>query len=130
MGLVLRENIDRRLTIADDYELIVRTFLKTRMVRIPKLLYLQFYHNNNTQNATRADIQRRVKSIKDFYNKKIYERFIELGVRDWAYEENPWEPLLVESKFGDEENYVNYILEDKINFNPYHVYNQCVNWIV
>jgi glycosyltransferase involved in cell wall biosynthesis len=121
---------NRRLTIADDYELIVRTFLKTRMVRIPKLLYLQFYHNNNTQNATRADIQRRVKSIKDFYNKKIYERFIELGVRDWAYEENPWEPLLVESKFGDEENYVNYILEDKINFNPYHVYNQGVNWIV
>jgi glycosyltransferase involved in cell wall biosynthesis len=113
---------NRRLTIADDYELIVRTFLNTRMVRIPKLLYLQFYHNSNTQNSTRADIQRRVKSIKDFYNQRIYERFIELGVNDWAYEGNPWEPLLSESKFGIEENYVNYIFDNKVDVNINHNY--------
>ena len=68
---------NRRLTIADDYELIVRTFLKTRMVRIPKLLYLQYYHNNNTQNQTRADIQRRVKTISSYYNASINKRFID-----------------------------------------------------
>ena len=99
---------NRRLTIADDYELIVRTFLKTKMVRIPKLLYLQFYHNNNTQNQTRADIQRRVKSIREHYNEAIHQRFLELGVVDWAYDYYPPEPLWCDSKFGEEENYVNY----------------------
>ena len=59
---------------------------------------------------------------------RIYERFKELGVRDWAYEENRWNPLLVHSKFGEEENYVNYILDDKINLNS--MYNRGVNWIL
>ncbi len=102
---------NRRLTIADDYELVVRTFLKTRMVRIPKLLYLQFYHNSNTQNLTRSDIQRRVKSIRYHYNEDIHKRFIELGVKDWAYEFNNVDPLWAPSVFGEEENYVNYIME-------------------
>ena len=99
---------NRKLTIADDYELIVRTFLKTKMVRIPKLLYLQYYHNNNTQNQTRADIQRRVRTISEYYNESIHNRFLELGVVDWAYDFNSKEPLCCESKFGNEENYVNY----------------------
>jgi hypothetical protein len=81
------------------------------MVKIPKMLYLQFYHNSNTQNATRKDIQRRVKSISNFYNLEIKKRFEELGVKDWAYEINPQYPLSVESKFGDGENYVNYIMD-------------------
>ena len=98
---------NRRLTIADDYELVVRTFLKTKMVRIPKLLYLQFYHNNNTQNATRSDIQRRVRTISNHYNHQIYQRFKELGVVDWAYESNPENPIWVDSRFGNQENYVN-----------------------
>lgn len=100
---------NRRLTIADDYELIVRTFLKTRMVKIPKLLYLQFYHNSNTQDLTRKDIQRRVKSIMHFYNHNIKKRFEELGLVDWAYDENPTNPLAVESRFGSLEGYANFI---------------------
>lgn len=98
---------NRRLTIADDYELIVRTFLKTKMVRIPELLYLQFYHDTNTQNITRADIQRRVRSIRNYYNEKIRDRFIELGYSDWAYDFNKLDPLSCPSKFGKEENAVN-----------------------
>jgi hypothetical protein len=86
---------NRRLTIADDYELIVRTFLKGKMVRIPKMCYLQHYHNSNTQDATRADIQRRVRSIASYYNEQIKKRFEELGMKDWAYEANPVNPLLV-----------------------------------
>ncbi len=100
---------NRNLSIADDYELIVKTFLNTTMIKIPKLLYLQFYHNNNTQNLTRADIQRRVRSISEYYNEKIHDRFIELGVIDWAYNFNNEYPLCAESKFGDEEKYVNKI---------------------
>ena len=106
---------NRRLTIADDYELIVRSFLKTKFLRIPKLCYLQFFHNsnglNNTQNSSRADIQRRVRTIATHYNEKIHQRFIELGVKDWAYDEFPYNPLLAESKFGDNENLVNYTME-------------------
>ena len=109
---------NRRLSIADDYELVVRTFLNTRMVKIPKLLYLQYYHNSNTQNATRSDIQRRVRSISNHYNVKIKDRFNELGCNDWAFESNPNHPLMVPSRFGDDENYVNYIMEfDKYDYN-------------
>ena len=94
---------NRRLSIADDYELIIRTFLKTRMVRVPKLLYLQFYHNANTQNATRKDIQRRVRSISNFYNDQIHNRFIELGYQDWAYDNSPHNPLMSESRLNQSE---------------------------
>jgi glycosyltransferase involved in cell wall biosynthesis len=104
---------NRRLSIADDYELIVRTFLHTKMVRIPKLLYLQFYHNSNTQNATRKDIQRRVRTISNFYNERIKNRFEELGVRDWAYEFNPQSPLNAPSLFGNDECVVNYVMNLK-----------------
>lgn len=113
---------NRRLPIADDYELIVRTFLKTKMVRIPKLLYLQFYHDNNTQNSSRADIQRRVRSISSFYNEQIKDRFRELGYRDWAYEGNNQNPIMVESKFGEEECAVNYIFGESRDI----VYNEGV----
>jgi glycosyltransferase involved in cell wall biosynthesis len=104
---------NRRLSIADDYELLVRTFLMTKMVRIPKLLYLQFYHNSNTQNATRKDIQRRVRSISNYYNKQIKDRFNQLGLVDWAYEFNPNNPLSCQSKFGYEENPANHIFNMK-----------------
>ncbi len=115
---------NRRLSIADDYELIVRTFLKTKMVRIPKLLYLQFYHNSNTQNATRADIQRRVKSISNFYNEKIKNRFEELGFEDWAYKYNPQQPLSAPSLFGKSESFVNYIMSEQKNEYTYNWENQ------
>ena len=107
---------NRDLAIADDYELIVRTFLKTKFVRIPKLGYLQYiYHNangRNTHDLSRADIQRRVRSIMYYYNDAINERFKELGVFDYAYDENKDNPLNVESRFGEKENYVNYIYND------------------
>lgn len=103
---------NRNLSIADDYELLVRTFLKTKFVRIPKMLYLQFFHNSNTQNTSRADIQRRVRAISSYYNEQIKQRFEELGVQDWAYEENPKWPTNSESRFGDKEGSVNYIFDD------------------
>jgi len=93
---------NRRLTIADDYELVVRSFLSTRFVRIPKCCYIQYYYGQNTQDsnggATRQDIQRRVRTIARFYNEDIKNRFEELGMTDWAYEENPQNPLWTPSK--------------------------------
>lgn len=79
---------DRNMRIADDYELIVRTFLVTRMCRIPKLLYIQRFDGNNSQdNGNRADIQLKVKEIQTYYNDAIKARFDELGIEDFAYEE-------------------------------------------
>lgn len=103
---------NRDLAIADDYELVVRTFLNTKICKIPKLGYLQFIHSNNTHDLSRADIQRRVRTIMYYYNEKIAKRFEELGVEDYVYKENPNNPLAVESRFGEKENYVNYIYEN------------------
>lgn len=102
---------NRDLSIADDYELVVRTFLNTIMMRIPKLCYLQFIHSSNSHDASRRDIQRRVRTIMYHYNDRIAQRFEELGVEDYVYKENKEFPLNVESRFGDQENYVNKIYQ-------------------
>lgn len=101
---------NRRLTIADDYELIVRTFLISRFCHINACGYIQFIYNSNGQNthdATRGDIQRRVRTIANHYNHDIAHRFHYLGKKDWAYEFNSNNPLLAESRYGEEENAVN-----------------------
>jgi glycosyltransferase involved in cell wall biosynthesis len=105
---------NRRLSIADDYELLVRTFLNTTMLRIPRLEYLQFIHNDggNTHNLSRKDIQRRVRTISGYYNQKIKNRFEELGFKDWAWEENPTNPTWSNSRFGQDEGHVNLVWED------------------
>jgi len=104
---------NRRLSIADDYELLIQTFLTTKIVRIPKLEYLQFIHNDggNTHNLSRSDIQRRVRTISSYYNEKIKSRFEELGLIDWAYEGNPQNPTWTPSQFGETENAVNIVGE-------------------
>lgn len=97
---------NRRLSIADDYELIVRTFLHTKFVKIPRCGYLQFQWGGNSQNPTRADIQRRVNTIATHYNNAIKERFEDLGFEDYAYTGSRV------PRFGNEENKVNYTYED------------------
>lgn len=108
---------NRSLTIADDYELVVRSFLYSKICRIPKLTYIQFLYNNasgrNTHDLSRADIQRRVRTIAAHYNEQIKERFEELGVHDWAYEANPHYPILTESRYGEDEGYVNIIYQEQ-----------------
>ena len=104
---------NRDLSIADDYELIVRTFLHTKMCKIAELGYIQFIHDSgqaqNSHDIARADIQRRVKTIREHYNDDIANRFEELGVEDYPYKLNKMDTLDVKSRFGADENYVNYI---------------------
>jgi glycosyltransferase involved in cell wall biosynthesis len=94
---------NRRLAIADDYELIVRSFLNTEFCHIKALGYDQKIYNNqsgqNTHNATRGDIQRRVRTIMYFYNELIANRFKDKGYNDWAYNSNKNNPLMVGSIF-------------------------------
>lgn len=107
---------NRNLAIADDYELIVRTFLKTITCKIPKLGYVQFLYNNatgqNTHDLARADIQRRVRTIGYYYNEQIKDRFEELGLKDWAYSENPHAPLNAPPRYGKEEMAANIVYNE------------------
>ena len=77
---------NKALPIADDYEIMVRTFLETRMVRVPKLCYIQ-HISNTTQQVRNRDIHRHVRSIRDHYDRMIHERFLELGCDDFSWDE-------------------------------------------
>jgi glycosyltransferase involved in cell wall biosynthesis len=98
---------NRRLSIADDYELVLRTFLATRMVHVPRFCYLQYFSRTgaapNTQTGAVGDIQRRVRSIFWLYNDRIRQRFEELGLKDWAAEQYPQNPMAAPSRFEAEE---------------------------
>ena len=108
---------NRSLTIADDFELVIRSFLYSKICKIPKLSYIQFLYNNqggrNTHDLSRADIQRRVRTIAQYYNEQINARFIELGIEDWAYNESPDYPISAESRYGEEEGVANETYAEK-----------------
>ncbi len=78
---------NKELHVADDYEIMVRTFLKTRMVRVPRLCYLQ-YVSNSTQQLRNQDIQRHVRSIRTHYDRMIHNRFLELRCEDFIWNDN------------------------------------------
>lgn len=80
-----------KLYVADDYEIIVRSFLVTKFLHIPKMCYLQYYRNPgenviNTQDIRRSEIQRLVRHIATFYDKAIHDRILELGYEDWVWQ--------------------------------------------
>lgn len=77
--------------IADDYELIVRSFLNTKFTHIPVCCYAQRFDGNNSQYKKNSDsdgqgniedIQRRVRLISIYYKDKIHNRLEELGLDD------------------------------------------------
>jgi hypothetical protein len=74
------------LHVADDYELLVRTFLKTRMVRVPKLCYLQ-YISKTAQQVRNKDIHRHVRSIRGHYDRMIHDRLLDLGCEDFIWDQ-------------------------------------------
>jgi glycosyltransferase involved in cell wall biosynthesis len=73
--------------VADDYELMVRTFLHTRMVRVPRMCYVQYrnYDTGNTHRERNQEIQRLVRYFSQFYDRPIHERLLELGVDDFVW---------------------------------------------
>ena len=78
---------NRLLHVADDMELMIRTFLATTMVRIPTLCYLQYQDGDNTQRIRNKDIQRHVRYLKWRYDRAIHDRLLALGVDDWIWDE-------------------------------------------
>lgn len=84
------------LSVLDDMELLIRTFLKTKMIKIDKVLYIQYQDegergsesNNNTQSVRFAEIQRTVWILKNHYDNDIHNRILELGFKDDPWDEN------------------------------------------
>jgi O-antigen biosynthesis protein len=77
--------------VCDDYELVIRTFLTTRMVHIQRFGYIQYFNDKstgNTQWQRNAEIQRLVKYFRARYNDQIHQRFVELGVDDFIWRED------------------------------------------
>lgn len=69
------------LHVADDFEIIIRTFLQTELFHLPKLCYLQYLDGGkNTQDVRRKEIQRLVRYIAAFYEKRIDARLKELNL--------------------------------------------------
>ncbi len=78
---------NRELHVADDYELLVRTFLGTRMIRVPKLGYIQ-YRGGSAQHVRNGDIHRHVRAIRAHYDGRIHARLLELGCEDFSWDES------------------------------------------
>jgi glycosyltransferase involved in cell wall biosynthesis len=105
---------NRSISVADDYELIVRTFLNTRMVHIDKMLYLQYNNRNSTVDNNSTDINRKARLIRDYYDKAIHNRIIELGKEDWDWIESgqhshPFQNDMDYLKYYEDESVLNYI---------------------
>jgi len=78
------------LEVADDYALMVETFLHTRMVHIPRFAYVQHRSLDGTVNTTfvrNKEIQRLVRYISMAYDRQIHARLLELGVDDFVWQE-------------------------------------------
>ena len=74
---------NRNIHVADDYELLLRTFLHTRMVHLPKLCYIQHLNSgHNAQDRRRREIQRLVRCFSEHYEPQIEERLSQLRVSD------------------------------------------------
>jgi len=102
--------------VADDFEMIVRTFLHTRFIHVKRVLYLQWNNRNSTVDNNSTDINRRARLIRDYYDKKIHERILELGYHDWNWDEEKQQSQRLQNrvpirKYFDEEEVMNYIYE-------------------
>lgn len=73
---------DHRLVVADDYDLLVRSFLEGTMARIPRPLYVQ-HHGKRGESASRRfnrEIQEHVEQIAARYRAALDRRCLSLAV--------------------------------------------------
>jgi glycosyltransferase involved in cell wall biosynthesis len=102
--------------VADDLEIIIRTFLATKFIHIKRVLYLQYNNRNSTVDNNATDINRRARLIRDHYDKNIHERIEQLGFWDWNWDEESqhsqkFQHKVPIRKYFDEEQVMNYIYE-------------------
>jgi glycosyltransferase involved in cell wall biosynthesis len=123
----LTEGHNHHLQVADDYDLILRTFMKFRWVHIPELLYVQ-YRNQGGDNFTfhrNALIQHLVNKLRNHYEEDIHKRLEELNVFDDVYHRNAGQTK------DWEINFFRYpILENIFNAKDQDSNNPCISIIV
>lgn len=81
------------LLVADDYDILLRTFLSTKYVAIPDLLYIQ-YRNENGDNSTfqrNKQIQILVQELERYYHNKINKKLYELDLPEQNKYSRIWE---------------------------------------
>ena len=69
------------LSVADDYEILLKTFMATKVFHIPKMGYIQ-YRNEGANNFTvhrNAEIQKLTSKIYTYYSKKLMAYFESQG---------------------------------------------------
>ena len=107
---------NKKTPVADDFEIIVRSFLHTRFIHVKKMLYLQYNNRNSTVDNNAVDINRRARLIRDHYDQKIHERIISLGYNDWNWDSEKnhsqkFQNRVSIKKYHEEEQIMNYIYE-------------------
>ena len=107
---------NKQTPVADDFEMIVKSFLHTRFIHVKKVLYLQYNNRNSTVDNNAIDINRRARLIRDYYDKAIHNRILELGYNDWCWIEGKQESHKFQyyqpvKKYFEEEEIMNYIYE-------------------
>lgn len=84
------------LSVLDDMDILIRTFLNGKIIHIPKVLYIQHEDGNNDGNNDRSDtaqghrfaeIQRTNWILYNKYDKEIHDRIISLGFNDTIWDE-------------------------------------------
>ena len=109
---------NKSLPVADDFELIIRTFLNTRIIHIKKMLYIQHNNHNSTVDNNSIDINKRARLIRDHYDLAIHNRIIELGFKDWNWNNELGHSQKISNevlvrKYYEEEQILNYIYDNK-----------------
>ena len=107
---------NKNMPVADDLEILIRTFLNTRMIHLKKVLYFQYNNRNSTVDNNAQDINRRARLIRDYYDLAIHNRIIELGFDDWNWIEEEEHSQKFQNKvpirkYFEEEQVMNYIYE-------------------
>ena len=84
------------LSVLDDMDLLIRTFLYGKMTKVEKTLYFQHEGEGKREDTSSGtaqsrrfnEIQRTLWFLKDKYDKQIHDRIIELGHNDNAWDDN------------------------------------------
>jgi len=102
--------------VADDLEMIIKSFLHTRFIHVKHVLYLQYNNKNSTVDNNATDINRRARLIRDYYDTAIHDRILQLGFKDWNWNDELKQSQKVQNrvpirKYYDEEEIMNYIYE-------------------
>jgi O-antigen biosynthesis protein len=102
--------------VADDLEMIIKSFLHTRFIHVKHVLYLQYNNRNSTVDNNAKDINRRARLIRDYYDTAIHNRIIELGFKDWNWDDElkhsqKFQNKVPIRKYYNEEQVINYIYE-------------------